>query len=141
MKFSKRMNINNRWQEVAISDEEVDNAIEELMEKNYIQLKLCMQKVSELDLSDDQKIELAIALFNSSSIACYTMLGSKIEEKASEMKGGKPYKPVQPETIKKAEEVAEKKLSEKPEIEEEHEPSLIDEAFSQINDGKMRTGS
>jgi ABC-type Na+ transport system ATPase subunit NatA len=84
------MSSEGRWRKIELNDEEVDKALDELIEKNFILLKLCMKKASELDLKLDNRIELAIALFNSSAIANYTMLCSKVdsvaEDKIKEMK-------------------------------------------------------
>jgi hypothetical protein len=129
MKFSKQMNINGKWTTILLNDEEVDKTIEELLEKNYIQLKLCMQKVSELNVINEQKIQLAIALFDSSSIACYTMLGSKIDEKASEMRDGKYKARTETETFKKAQATAESKLKETPKIDGK---SMVEKSFEEI---------
>lgn len=140
MEFGKQANMGGKWVFVSLTNEEIEKALEELLEMNNIQLRLCMNKVSDMDYGNDMKLQMALALLEKNGIASYTFLSSKLDQKIAEMKGKKPYKPVQPETLKKAEEVAEKKLAEKPKIENE-EPSLIDEVFSQMNDGEMRTSS
>jgi ABC-type Na+ transport system ATPase subunit NatA len=105
------MSSEGRWRKIELNDEEVDKSLDELIEKNFVLLKLCMKKASELDLKLDHKIELAIALFNSSAIANYTMLCSKVdsvaEDKIKEMK-----ERTKTSEFQKAAEIAEKKLKE-----------------------------
>lgn len=129
MKFGKNANMNGKWTWVELDEEEVEKALDELLEINYKQMRLCMHKSSEMELNDKQKFSVSKTLLEKNGIASYTYLNNILDKKISDLRNKRHFKSFRKPDFKKAEEVAEKKLSEQPK--KPTEPSMIDKAFKE----------
>lgn len=108
MQFSKQVNVLGRWVTVELNDKEIVDALDELRKINMTQLKLCMVESKELDVGTENRMKVALALFEKCGIASFSHLSSLAESKGRKKE---PEKTKSPE-FQKAAEIAEKKLKE-----------------------------
>lgn len=133
-KIGKNAMINNKWQWVELDEKQAEEALEELLKNNEIQLKLCMQKVSGMEVNTDNKLKLAMALFDKQGTASYTILNNKLDQKISAMKNKVFFKSFKGKTFKEAEKTAEKELEKEPKT--ISEKSVLNEAFQKAGEKK-----
>lgn len=78
MKFGKNANIRGNWQWVQLEKEEIEEALDELLEYNNKFMEKCLTKTSSETM--------ASALFEKNGIASYTYLTQVLEQKIAKLK-------------------------------------------------------
>lgn len=87
MKLMKRqINLGGVIHQVELSDEETKDLMKELLDSNAEQFKICYKKAKELAFDDATNIiPIALALFDKSATASYTVITSALNEKQQEL--------------------------------------------------------
>jgi hypothetical protein len=124
MQFSKQVNVLGRWTTVELNDKEIIDALDELRKINMTQLKLCLVESKELDVGTENRMKVALALFEKCGIASFSHLSSLAESKG---RNKEPPKMTKTPEFQRAKEIAEKKLSEKTDLGKS--ASAIDKVF------------
>jgi hypothetical protein len=88
--IEKTVNIKGNWQRVALSEDEMDEVMGDLLELNIGELKRIKEMVKQDDSLDAEDVRI---LFERQGIASFTALANALDDKIQKLKDGGYEKP------------------------------------------------
>ena len=87
MKLKKQITLGTVPYEVVLNDEEEKQLMQELLDSNTEQFKICYEKARDIAPENDAEaiIPIALALFDKQATASFTVINSALEEKKQEL--------------------------------------------------------
>jgi hypothetical protein len=84
----KRANINGRWQTVTLTDEELSEALGDLLEFNISELKRIIILTKESAIMAITQVDAIKILFERQGISSFTYLNNVLEDKIDRLRSG-----------------------------------------------------
>jgi hypothetical protein len=140
---AKRANINGKWQFVTLTEEEITEALGDLLEFNINELKriIILTKASTIvAISQTDAVKL---LFERQGISSFTYLNNVLDEKIEKLKEGSWEKPERKADFGKEEPIAEAPADVQEEIKDEDNPfeaGKIKDEYEEIKLPKEKKG-